>query len=99
METKKVIIRSDRAGVFYGELTKQEVAGDKLMVELKNARRVFYWSGASSLSQLAVDGTKRPDDCKITLAVDTITVVGVIEVIPMTERAIKNLDSVRVWKL
>ena len=99
METKKVIIRSDRAGVFYGELTKQEVAGDKLMVELKNARRVFYWSGAASLSQLAVDGTKRPDDCKITLAVDTITVVGVIEVIPMTERAIKNLDSVRVWKL
>ncbi len=95
----KVIIRSDRAGVFYGELVKQEVAGDKLMVEMKNARRIFYWSGAASISQLAIDGTKRPDDCKITLPVDTITVMGVIEVIPMTEKAIKNLDSVRVWKL
>ena len=99
METKKVVIRSDRAGVFYGELVKQEIAGDKLMVQMKNARRVFYWSGAASLSQLAVDGTKRPDDCKITLSVDTITVMGVIEIIPMTDKAAKNLDSVRTWKI
>ena len=96
---EKVIIRSDRAGVFYGELAKQEIAGDKLMVQMNNARRVFYWNGAASLSQLAVDGTKRPDDCKITLPVDTITVLGVIEVIQMTEKAIENLDSVKVWKL
>ena len=95
----KVIIRSDRAGVFYGELVKQEIAGDKLMVQMKNARRVFYWNGAASLSQLAIDGTKRPNDCKITLSVDTITVMGVIEIIPMTDKAAKNLDSVRAWKI
>ena len=97
--TEKVIIRSDKAGVFYGELVNKEIVGDKLMVEMKNARRIFYWSGAASLSQLAVDGAKRPGDCKITLPVNAITVLGVIEIIPMTDEAKENLDKVQIWKI
>ena len=99
MGTKKVIIRSDRAGVFYGELAKKEVAGDKYAVTMENCRRVFYWSGAASISQLAISGTTRPNDCKITLPVESIEITGVIEIIPCTDDAIKNLDAVKVWKL
>lgn len=96
---EKVIIRSDRAGIFYGELIKQEIAGDKLMVEMKNCRRLWYWSGAASISQLAVDGVKNSIECKFTVAVDNITILGVIEIISCTEKAIESIESVSVWKV
>jgi hypothetical protein len=52
MKVKKtVIVRTYTAGVFMGDLesrTGQEVV-------LTNARRIWYWSGAASLSQLAME--------------------------------------------
>ena len=83
---EKVIIRADRGG-------------DKLMVEMENCRRIFYWAGAASISQLAEKGTKKPDDCKFTIPVRNTTIMGVIEIIPCTREAIINIDSVEIWKL
>ena len=37
----KVIIRSDIAGVFFGELKSQSQCGDKLMVEMINCSRLY----------------------------------------------------------
>lgn len=96
---EKIIIRSDRAGVFFGELKSKEVAGDKLMVEMVNCRRIFYWSGAASISQLAAEGTRDPYECKFTVVVKSIVIMGVIEIIPCTKIAIDNIESVRVWKI
>lgn len=50
------IIRSDRAGVFFGNIKERN--GNE--VSLTNVRRSWYWDGACSLSQLAVEGTKKP---------------------------------------
>jgi len=91
---KKVIIRADRAGVFFGTL--KEKNGSE--VTLTDCRRLWYWHGAASISQLAVEGTKRPSDCKFTLTVPIITILGVIEIIPCSEQAIKSIESVEVWK-
>lgn len=91
---KKVIIRGDRSGVFFGIL----VAKEGTEVILKQCRRLWYWSGAASISQIAVDGVSRPDDCKFTVAVDEIQVMDVIEIIPCTETAIKIIEEVPVWK-
>ena len=63
---KKVIIRADRAGVFFGTLTEK----DGQEVVLKDCRRIFYWDGAASISQLAKDGTSKPENCKFTVIVD-----------------------------
>ena len=95
---KKVIIRSDRAGVFYGTLEETEPCGDKLSVKLTNCRRIWYWDGAASLSQLAKDGTTSPSSCKFTVVVDEIVVCGVIEIIPCTEAACKSIEKVSIWK-
>lgn len=92
---EKVIIRSDRAGVFYGELKAR--SGDE--VTLVNARRLWCWSGAASLSQLAVDGTSRPNDCRFTVYVPEIVILGVIEIIPCTEKAQKSIEGVSIWKV
>ena len=91
---KKVIIRGDRSGVEYGELVAQE----GLEVTLKNARCIWYWDGAASLSQLAKDGTSAPSNCKFTVFVDSITILDAIEIIPCTDKAIKSIEEVRAWK-
>lgn len=91
---KKVIIRADRAGVFFGTL--KEKNGSE--VTLTDCRRIWYWSGAASLSQLATEGVKRPDECKFTVVVPLITILGVIEIIPCTKEAIKSIEYVKVWK-
>lgn len=94
MLNKKVIIRADRAGVFFGTL-KEKDGGE---VTLTNARRLWYWDGAASISQLAKDGTTAPNNCKFTVTVEEITILGVIEIIPCTDKAIKSIEGVPEWK-
>lgn len=91
---KKVLIRGNKSGVEFGELVSQN--GSE--VTLKNARRIWYWDGAASLSQLAKDGTSNPSSCKFTVSVDSITILDTIEIIPCTVKAIKSIEEVRVWK-
>jgi hypothetical protein len=66
--------------------------------KLKNARRIWYWDGAASLSQLATSGTSKPENCKFPEPVASILLTEVIEVIPITLAAKKSIESVPVWK-
>ena len=91
---KKVIIRAQGAGVFFGTL----VARDGQEVELKDVRRIWRWEGAASLSQLATEGTSNPSGCRFTVIVPSMEVLGVIEVIPCTDRAIESIEGVPVWR-
>jgi len=91
---KRVIIRANGAGVFYGTLN--EVEGNT--VELLNCRRLWYWDGAASLSQLAAEGVKAPKKCKFTVFVESIIILNVIEIIPATEEAQTSIENVAVWK-
>ncbi len=89
-----VIIRGDKSGVFAGYLESRK---DREVIIL-NARRLWYWVGASSLSQLAVDGVSNPDECKFPCEVSKIQVLDVIEVIECSEKARKSIASVSIWK-
>ena len=95
---KKVIIRASRAGVFFGTLKAKRETPAGVEVELENSRRIWYWYGAASLSQLAMEGTKEPDRCKFTVTVPQHMVMQVIEIIPCSEVAIKSIESVRIWR-
>ena len=94
MANQKYIIRADRAGVFYGEIKERN--GSE--VTMTNVRRLWYWSGAASLSELAVSGVKRPDDCKFTVTVPNMTILGVIEIIPCSDKAIESIEGIKEWK-
>ena len=94
-EGKKVIIRADRSGVFFGTLKNK----DGSEVTLTNCRRLWYWDGAASISQLAVDGVTKPNNCKFTVAVEEILIMGVIEIIPCTEKAIESIEGVKEWTM
>ncbi len=91
-----VIIRASQAGCFYGEILSRSDDGTR--VTLKNARRLWYWAGAASLSQLAQEGTSKPASCKFPLSVDQQEVLGVIEVIQTTKAARKSIEGVPVWR-
>lgn len=96
---KKCVIRANMAGVFFGTVTNKTVTpGGYNEVELKDVRRLWYWDGAASLSQLATEGVKNPAACKFTVVVPEMVVSGVIEIIPATEEAVSNIEGVEVWK-
>ena len=95
---KKVIIRAEKAGVFYGTLAEVEPLGDVYVVELTRCRRIWYWAGACSLTQMAMEGVKFPESCKFTMWQDSIVVMGVIEMMPASEKAIKSIEEVKEWK-
>jgi hypothetical protein len=90
---KYVIVRTYSAGVFSGNLESRN--GQEVV--LKNARRIWYWSGAASLSQLAMDGTSDPSNCKFPCEVNRIELLQVIEIIDVTEKAEKSIKNVPVW--
>lgn len=91
---KKVIIRGDRSGVFFGTLVERQ--GRE--VKLANCRRLWYWDGAASISQLATDGTTRPQNCKFTVSVDEILILDAIEIITCTDKAADKIEKVAEWK-
>jgi len=91
---KYVIARTYSAGVFAGYL--KVIKGKEAM--LLNARRIWYWSGAASLSQLAVDGTSKPKECKFPTEVPEVLLTEVIEVLPVSEKARKSIQEVPEWK-
>lgn len=89
-----VIVRTTSAGVFAGQLAKRE--GKEAV--LYKARRLWYWSGAASLSQLAQEGTKDPDNCKFPCEVERITLTEAIEILDVTEKAEASIKGVKVWE-
>lgn len=89
-----VMARTYSAGVFAGYLQSR----DGKEAVLTKARRIWYWSGAASLSQLATDGTSKPDACKFPCEVAEVLLTEVIEIIPITDKARESIASVKVWE-
>lgn len=89
-----VIVRTYSAGVFAGYLESR--TGREVV--MRNARRLWYWSGASSLSQLAMEGVKKPMECKFPCEVDRIELLEAVEILDVTEEARKNIADVPVWR-
>jgi len=94
MDEKYVIVRTYCAGVFAGTLKSM----NRKKVELENARRLWYWDGAASLSQLAVDGTSKPENCKFPCEVPTVILTEAIEILAVTEKARESIAKVPIWK-
>ena len=88
------IVRTYSAGVFAGEVISR--TGKE--VEMANARRLWYWSGAASLSELAMSGTKDPKNCKFPPAVGRVILTEAIEILDVTDEARASIEAVPVWR-
>jgi len=89
-----IICRTYSAGVFAGTLASRK--GQE--VELKNARRLWYWDGAASLSQLAMEGVKKPENCKFPCEVTSVVLLNAIELLPVTLAARESIKRVKIWE-
>ena len=89
------IVRTFSAGVFAGDFDRKTKGKEGTVY---NARRIWYWAGAASLSQLSNDGVKKPDDCKFAQIVKEVDLKEIIEVIPCTTKAEENIKGVGVWQ-
>lgn len=90
---KHVIVRSNLAGVFFGVLKQKE--NDELT--LSNARKLYYFSGANTVEDLATNGALNKENCKLTVVVKEIVISKFEQILPCTENAIENLKSIPVW--
>lgn len=89
------IVRCDRAGVFFGHIARR----DGREVTITDVRRLWYWSGAATLSQLAQEGVKNHGSCKFTMTIPEITVLDAIELIPCSDAAVASISKVSEWKM
>mgnify|MGYP001568650073 CR=1 FL=1 len=90
---KYVIVRTYSAGVFAGELESRK--GQEVV--MTNARRLWYWDGAASLSQLATDGTSKPENCKFPCEVKRVELLQAIEILDVTDKAKASIKGVPIW--
>ena len=91
---KYVIVRGDRSGVYAGTLLERH--GKEAL--LGDVRNLWYWDGAASVLQLAETGPMNPEACKFTMAVQSLLLTDVIEIIPATEQAETVIKGVAEWK-
>lgn len=87
---KKVLARSYDAGVYFGTL--EEMDGD--IVRMTNARNIWHWTGATCLSQIANDGIAGD---KVSPIVSSMVLTRVCQVMPLTQKAIDNLEKQPIW--
>ncbi len=91
--TRYVIVRCQAASPFFGEF----VSRSGREVVLANARRLWFWEGAASLSELASRGTSKPGECKFPAAVPRVELLDAIEVMDCTESACASIQGVPTW--
>jgi len=89
------IVRTESAGVFAGYV-KERIGQEVMLLE---ARRLWYWDGAASLSQLAIEGVSKPQNCKFPAPVSEILLLGAVEILSVTKQAQDSIASVPVWKV
>ena len=91
LKGKYCIIRTYSAGVHAGYL---ESRNGKEVV-LRDARRLWRWAGAFTLSEISIDGVSKPEECKFSAAVDKILLTEAIEIIPCTKKAENCIKDVK----
>lgn len=89
-----VICRTFSAGVFAGTLVNRNGKA----AFLSNARRLWSWTGAASLSQLAAEGTSKPKECKFPVPVPCVLLTEVIEILEVSSHAKASIESVPEWR-
>lgn len=86
----KVLVRSYDAGVYFGTLTA--VKGETCRLE--NVRNIWQWTGANTLSDIAIHGIKGD---KVTPIISSMVLNRVCQILPLSDEAIKNLEAQPVW--
>ncbi len=89
---KYVIVRA-KAGIFAGTL--KELDGQTVIIT--DSRRLRYWEGAATLSELSQKGVSKPKECSFPAEIPYEWIPEVIEIISCSEEAKKSIKNVEIW--
>jgi hypothetical protein len=84
-----VLVRTYSAGVHVGVLKAKD--GENVLLE--NARRIWKWTGAFTLSEVSQNGVDKTGS-RIAVAVPLIELPNANEIIPTSEKARTSFDKV-----
>lgn len=93
MENNYVIVRADRAGVFFGKIKSKTPDA----VVMTDVRKIHYWDGAAAVEQISQDGVNQSQS-RLTVTIREMEIANPIQIIPCTEKAIENLKGCKEWK-
>ena len=86
-----VVVRTINAGVHIGRMESRK--GDEIV--LSQSRRLWRWGGANTLNEVAIKGVSTAEVTRLSEPVESITVLQVIEIIPVSKAAEANLTTSR----
>lgn len=93
-ENQYYIVRTERAGVFFGKIKEKTHES----VVMSDVRKLWYWDGACAVEELALSGTKKPDNCKFTVTIPEMEIESPIQIIACTDKSVKSIQAVEVWQ-
>lgn len=92
-----VLVRTESAGVHVGIV--KDYNDETGVITLTQSRRIHYWKGACSCTEIALNGIADTADSRIALILPIIKLRGWIEIIPMTKKAAKCLMEAPTWEM
>ena len=87
-----VVVRTYSAGVHIGTLAEVEASPAGLAVVLRDARRLWRWGGAFTLSEVATAGIN-PEKSRMSASVPEHLISAAIEIIPTQDAARRTFDA------
>lgn len=92
---KIVLVRDHRAGVIVGTLVSFDPATKT--AHLKDARKVWYWSGAAAVEGIAVRGLSHTNS-KVGPAVATSVCLDVVQLLECAKAGADSVMTAPEWK-
>jgi hypothetical protein len=91
ISTKKVLIRTESAGVHHGLLSLFEDG----TAWVTNVRRIWRWRGAYTLNELSVDGIEPASEgySRVSKEIPFILLDKVNEIIPCSDEATASIEQ------
>ncbi len=91
----RVLVRDHRAGVHVGTFESFDAVAKTVV--LKNARKVWYWSGAASVHGIAANGLNH-EESKIAPLVATVISTDVVEIVECSDKGYDSVINAPVWE-
>jgi small nuclear ribonucleoprotein (snRNP)-like protein len=93
---KHVIVRDDKAGVYFGIL--KSIEANKVVL-LHDVRKIYKWSGANTIEDIAMKGIANHENSKVTIQVNSLLLGSFDQIIICTKEAIINLNEIPTWTI
>jgi len=89
-----VLVRDNQAGVHVGTLASADM--NEGTCEMRDARKIWHWSGAGSVHGIAAHGLDRAGS-KVAAKVAAVATRDVVEIVQMSDKGCESVMGAPEW--